>query len=111
MKTLSMKNLAEGYGLTVIRTPKGLNPKILWTEERKIPSKFNKTIDIRGTSTEKQWDGTYGFKFQIIGDYNRFGGISIDNINVWGAETPEEALTKAYKRLKNRLRKYYEVEL
>jgi hypothetical protein len=109
MKTPEMKALAESFGLTVIRTPKGLNNRILWTEDRNIPAKFGKKITIRGTSTEKQWDGTYGFKFQIIGDYNRFGGISIDNINVWRAETPEEAFTKAYKRLKNKLKKDYEV--
>ena len=110
MNTPSMNQLASELGLTVIPTPKGLNDRILWTENRKIPSKFNKTVDICGTSTEKQWDGTYGFKFQIIGDYNRFGGISIDNINVWRAASPEEALTKAFKRLKNKLRKDYEVE-
>ena len=94
MNTPSMKKLAKEFGLNVIPTPKGLNDKILWTENRKIPSKFNKTVDIRGTSTEKCWDGTYGFKFQIIGDYNRFGGISIDNINVWGKSTPDKGFQK-----------------
>lgn len=109
MNTPEMKNLAESFGLTVIATPKGLNNRILWTEDNR-KHKSGKNVNIRGTSTEKQWDGTYGFKFQIVGDFNAFGGISFDHINVWRAASPEEALNKAFKRLKNRLRKAYEIE-
>lgn len=108
MNTVQMKKLSKELGLTVIGTPKGLNPRILWTEDHRIHNS-GKNVTIRGTSTEKQWDGTYGFKFQIIGDFNAYGGISIDNIKVWNAATPEEALNKAYKKLNNRLRKYYEM--
>lgn len=109
MNTPEMNQLASELGLTIIPTPKGLNSRILWTEDNR-KHKSGKNVSIRGTSTEKQYDGTYGFKFQIVGDFNAYGGISFDHINVWRAATPEEALNKAFKRLKNRLRKAYEIE-
>lgn len=110
MNTVEMKTLAKGLGLKVIKTPGGLNPRILWTENKCVHN-TGKNVTIRGTSTEKQWDGTYGFMFQIIGDFNAYSGLSIDNIRTWGCATPEEALNKSYKKLRNRLRKYYEINL
>lgn len=109
MNTQSMKNLAKELGLTVIETPKGLNPRILWVEDNRTHSS-GKNINIRGTSTEKIYDGTYGFKFQIVGDFNAYGGISFDNINVWRAATPEEALTKAFKKMTRKLARDYKVQ-
>jgi hypothetical protein len=95
-----LENLIKSTGLTVVNAPAGLRTDLTYVEDNYTHSS-GKNVLVRGNSTGKAWDGTFGFHFTITGDFNAYGGIAFKNINVYGKSTEEDAYLVALKKLKS----------